>query len=131
MGGVRDDIESSFLKLQNQVVLMGCHCKGLPFGMAKMVTQTMMLSTALKSSEVWQMGKECNKIQVRINAIYRKMLGVPQGTNTTALYNAMGLINQQFRAQVVYLKFRNHILNISDNRLVKQLYGTSLRLIGN
>ena len=120
--GVRVDIESSLLKLQNQVVLMGCHCKGLPFGMAKMVTQTMMLSTALKNSEVWQMGRECVKIQARINTIYRKMLGVPQGTNTAALYNEMGLINHLFRAQVVTLKFRNHILNIPDNRLVKQLY---------
>jgi hypothetical protein len=120
--GVIDDIESSLLKLQNQVALMGCHCKGLPFGMAKMVTQTMMLSTALKNSEVWQMGKECTKIQARMNAIYRKMLGVPQGTNTAALYNEMGLINHLFRARVVTLKFRNHILNIPDNRLVKQLY---------
>jgi hypothetical protein len=120
--GVRDDIESSLLKLQHQVVLMGCHCKGLPFGMAKMVTQTMLLSTALKNSEVWQMGKESTTIQSRINTIYRKMLGVPQSTNTVALYNEMGLINQTFRAQVSSLKFRNHILNIPDNRLVKQLY---------
>jgi hypothetical protein len=120
--GVKDDIELSLLKLQNQVALMGCHCKGLPFGTAKMVTQTMMLSTALKNSEVWQMGKECTTIQAQINTIYRKMVGVPQGTNTAALYNEMGLINHVFRAQVVTLKFRNHILNIPDNRLVKQLY---------
>jgi hypothetical protein len=66
---------------------MGCHCKGLPFGMAKMVTQTMMLSTALKNSEVWQMGKDCDKIQGRMNTIYRKMLGVPQRTNTAALHD--------------------------------------------
>jgi hypothetical protein len=54
--------------------------------------------------------------------IYRKMLGVPQSTNTAALYNEMGLINHLFRAQVVTLKFRNHILNIPDNRMVKQLF---------
>jgi hypothetical protein len=34
----------------------------------------------------------------------------------------MGLINHPFRAQVVALKFRNHILNVSDNRLEKQMY---------
>jgi hypothetical protein len=44
--GVKEDIESSLLKLQNQVVLMAGHCKGLPFGMAKMLTQTMMLFKA-------------------------------------------------------------------------------------
>ena len=120
--GVHNDIESSLSKLQNQVILMGCHCRGLPFSMAKMVTQTMMLSTALKNSEVWQMGKECINIQARINTIYRKMVGVPQGTSTAALYNEMGLINHLFRAQVVSLKFRNHILSIADNRLIKQLY---------
>ena len=88
-----------------------------------MVTQTMMLSsTALKNSEVWQMGKEYDKIQARMNTIYRKMLGVPQRTNTVALHNEMGLTNHSFRAKVVALKFRNHILNVSDNRLVKQMY---------
>jgi hypothetical protein len=46
------------------------------------------------------MGKECTTIQARINTIYRRMLGVPQGTNTAALYNEMGLNNQLFRAQV-------------------------------
>jgi hypothetical protein len=63
-------------------------------------------------------------MQARINTIYRRMLGVPQGTNTAALYNEMGLNNQLFRAQVqvVTLKFRNHNLNIPDNILVKQLY---------
>jgi hypothetical protein len=38
------------------------------------------------------------------------------------MYNEMGLINHSFCAQVVTLKFRNHILNIPDNRLVKRLY---------
>ena len=59
--GVKEDIESSLLKLQNQVILMGCHCKGLPFGMAKMVTQTMMLSTALKMQKFGNWGKNAQK----------------------------------------------------------------------
>ena len=63
---------------------------------------------------------------VAIQCLQWKMLGVPQGTNTAALYNEMGLINHLFRAQVATLKFRNHILNIPDNRLIKQLY-TALR----
>ena len=84
----------------------------------------MALSLALLNSEVWQLGTKCGKIQVKLNSIYCKLLGVTTKTQTDAVYYELGLIDHQIRAEAPTLKFRNHIIGLPDSRLVKQLYST-------
>ena len=113
---------SKLHKAKNLLRKMGCHSKGIPFRLGKVVTQTMSLSSALHNSEIWQCGMRCERIHVALNALYCSLIDVPSSVNTCALYNEMGLILHEFRAQGAALGFRNHVMGLPEHKLVKRLY---------
>jgi hypothetical protein len=108
--------------LRNQLDLMGCHTMGLPTWISKQVVQTLVVATAMFNTEIWQNGTYCDQIQGEMNKIYRRLIDVPLGTNHAAIHHECGLIDQEFRAKAAALKFRNHIIGLPENRLVKQMY---------
>jgi hypothetical protein len=108
--------------LRNQLDLMGCHTMGLPAWISKQVVQTLVVATAMFNTEIWQDGAYCPEIQIEMNKIYRRLIDVPSCTNNAAIHHECGLIDQEFRAKVAALKFRNHVIGLPAHRLVKQMY---------
>ena len=116
------DICKRLSKTGNQLCLMKCHGLGLPTRIAEQVVQTLVVSTALFNTEIWQNGATVAPIQQEMDKIYRKLIDVPLGTSNVAIHYECGLIDQCFRANAAALKFRNHVIGLPENRMVKQMY---------
>ena len=101
---------------------MGAHYCGLDVGTSRLIAQTMTLSIATQSSEVWQMDNVISPIQAELNEIYRGILGVEKGTCISAVRHELGVASQRVRADAAALKFRNYILSMDNGRLPKKIY---------
>ena len=115
-------IKTNLINKKNLLRRLGANPYGLDPLTSKLVAQTMTLSIAMNSSEVWQMSKTCPQIEVELNDIYRRILGVEKGTCMSAVRHELGVTNQKIRSEVASLKFRNHILGMSQERLPKRIY---------
>mmetsp|Transcript_4708 Transcript_4708/g.13960 ORF Transcript_4708/g.13960 Transcript_4708/m.13960 type:complete len:301 (-) Transcript_4708:69-971(-) len=77
---------------------------------------------SIDSSEIWQMGAEEPSIEVQLNVIHRRILGAEAKTATCGVRRELGVTSQRLRANAAALKFRNNILSLPDNHVVKRVY---------
>ena len=101
---------------------LGCYPEGLDAGTARLVAGTMCDAISIDSSEIWQMGAEEPSIEVQLNAIHRRILGAEAKTATCGVRRELGVASQKLRANAAALKFRNNVLSLPDDHVVKRVY---------
>ena len=67
-----------------------------------------------------------NKLEEMQNTLYRSLLSVPHTTPKAALTWEVGGMMMKFRIMMNKLIFINHILNLNDNTLAKQILSTQI-----
>ena len=112
-------------KLANKTGLLrrlGCYPEGLDSGTARLVANTMCDAISVDSSEIWQMGREETSIESLLNVVYRRILGAEAKTATVGVRHELGVVSQKLRADAAALKFRNNVLSLDEDHVVKRVY---------
>jgi len=86
------------------------------------VIRTMCDEISISNSEIWQLQGGEPSIDVLLNIIYRKCLGVESSTCTSAVRHELGVSSQRLQTDAQALKFRNNILRLDDDHIVKRVY---------
>lgn len=101
---------------------LGCHPYGLDGTTARLVTRTMCDEISISNSEIWQLALDEPTIEAQLNVIYRRCLGAEAKTTMSAVRHESAVVAQRLRADAQALKFRNNILGLDDDHVVKRVY---------
>ena len=89
---------------------------------SKLVADSLVLSSALLSSEVWQLGLPQQAIEAQLSEIYGRFLGSKKSSCINAVRHELGVTSQKLRADAAALKFRNYVLRMPSSRLIRRIY---------
>ena len=86
------------------------------------------IPSLLNNSSTWMEIDDLtlNKLEEMQNTLYRSLLSVPHTTPKAALTWEVGGMMMKFRIMMNKLIFVNHIMNLDDNTLAKQVLSTQI-----
>ena len=57
-----------------------------------------------------------------LNVVHRRILGAEAKTATVGVRHELGVVSQKLRADAAALKFRNNVLSLDEDHVVKRVY---------
>ena len=92
------------------------------------IWESAYIPSLLNNSSTWMEIDDLslNKLEEMQNTLYRSLLSVPHTTPKAALSWEVGGMMMKFRNMMNKLIFINHILNLNDNTLAKQILSTQI-----
>ena len=95
-------------------------------GTARLLACTLTDAVSIINSEVWSSScpeNQYHDIEVALNVIYRRLLGVEAKTASVAVWHELGVASVATRINAAALKFRNNILSLDPRDfLVRRVY---------
>ena len=95
-------------------------------GTARLLACTLTDAVSIINSEVWSSScpeNQYHDIEVALNIIHRRLLGVEAKTASVAVWHELGVASVATRIDAAALKFRNNILSLDPRDfLVRRVY---------